>query len=617
MHKIVFALALAGAGGVLMAACGNSEEAPIKEPVPTPGLDDLEVSSTCDDDEGHNCVEEHEQAFRMDDEDALGFSGLAADEQTHTISFDLAEGRELPAKLVVGAVVYRGRKDRKPFIARVDALDRQGAHVVLHVSKAGFKDAFKRGRIKHRIPLAYAAEQLNAPPPAEPGEPLGASKDALEIKPIGIKDCSGTLFNVKNGVVPPKSPGDPAITYSTDLSLSKCKFVLTAWVDAYLHWGGVLPDSLEFSLGGGIDAALHADFTFEGSASVSQEKSVWDGVPIPINIAGISITLTPKILAGYTLSSTSKITASAGFDYEDSLTVGFGWRKKGGWYTIDEKSSSFTPYGPTLSFNGNVHGEVFLKPRVDVLVFGFVGGYGALKAYASADVTGTGTYTPTTGWSGQVCTDLDVGLTPSVGATAEFLGISLFDEEVDLGTLSASLYNACTPSADLPPPDPGCESGCISAVTDCPFVACEVARCEATGAMSGGKKVCACAADPIEGCCTKDADCDDGASETSDLCVGTKCAHLTPAVPPEQPKPVCYQDADCADGDPLTLDSCDKPPPDVPINDGTCSHAANTGGTLVYCLPGKCNDGDPSTSDTCDEALKLCKHVSLMAPPAP
>merc|ERR1711983_356437 len=56
--------------------------------------------------------------------------------------------------------------------------------------------------------------------------------------------------------------------------------------------------------------------------------------------------------------------------------------------------------------------------------------------------------------------------------------------------------------------------------------------------------------EPEGGCaefsCTQDSDCDDGNSDTIDICVSGSCQH------------VCASDASCNDGDPCTADTCDN-----------------------------------------------------------
>jgi hypothetical protein len=108
----------------------------------------------------------------------------------------------------------------------------------------------------------------------------------------------------------------------------------------------------------------------------------------------------------------------AGFDYTGSLEAGFGWSDRRDWYTIDRRESEFTPFGPNVYFN---RGE----------------------------------------YRGDVCADLDVGLQPGIGAVAEILGFTLFEEEVELAPLTANLIeDACLPWSGPAPSDCAPDSQC-------------------------------------------------------------------------------------------------------------------------------------------------------------
>jgi MYXO-CTERM domain-containing protein len=135
-----------------------------------------------------------------------------------------------------------------------------------------------------------------------------------------------------------------------------------------------------------------------------------------------------------------------------------------------------------------------------------------------------------------------------------------------------------------------------------------------------------CTAVPVPGCCTVDADCDDGLACTVDNCnpiTGACTARATPGC--------CVSDGDCDDGLACTADACMRAPgaptgvcAGTPIA-GCCVADADCGevdGDLCTvpscnvvagrCVEGplSCDDGDPCTADAC-AADGACTHAPI------
>jgi hypothetical protein len=409
----------------------------------------------------------------------------------------------------------------------------------------------------------------------------GSRWPASRSASVGPEDCSGVVFD--------KSFATVTAVGSAKLELEKCKFLLSAWVDLVLEWDSVLTnvDKLEVVVGGSAEASLHTALTLDLSAKYAEGKQIWSGPEIPFTVGGLVLTVNPSLFAGYELSAKANLTSLQGFDLTQSMEVGFGYSDRLGWYSVDERTSTFSKYGPTVNFTGNITANAWVEPRLDLKAFGFVGGSVALKGFAQASVTGTATASGGT-YSGNICTDLDLGLTPKVGAVAELLSISLFSEYAELATFKTKIVdNACVAYTGPVPSDCDVSSECCTDGQCAPHPDPGVTvQCEKGSATTGGKFTYSCVEHFPEDYCVPGDSCDDGWDLSRDACEANRCVHTVPGVdeiietvaPPLDSANVCiapgccYTNTDCADGNRLTIDRCTKSGtklgPDVK---GTCS----------------------------------------------
>ena len=590
---VVTWLAVQGCSGSSESKNPESTKPPELVPVRTE-FDDVGAAATCDvNDDSQNCLEAGDNTIRIDDEVKLQFKGGDLDPAKNIVRLELQPGAKLDPRFKEGAFIYRGRKDRKPLLHRIDALRVDGSKVEAKLSPARPKDAFKRGRVRVRIPLG--AEGPNNGGTRAQSRPLmrdgllGTTAQALTIPPIGPQDCSGTVLSGAVAAV--------GGTGTVDLNFTTCRFVLTAWVDATLRWDSAVNlDKLEVTVGGSVDAALHAKLEASVTGAGGQSKTIWTFPDIPIVVAGLVLTLTPKIEAGWDITGKATLSVEQGFDYTGSIEEGFGWSDRKGWYSVDERTSTFSKFGPTVTFDGSVTATAWIRPRVDLQAFGIVGGYVALKTFAEGVITSTGKIAGNT-VSGEICTDLSVGIQPTVGASADLFGIKLFDENVVLATFKQKLVNdACIPYTGPIPTDcdlssPCCNDGQCTPPTE----AGVTVQCEKGLATSGGKFKYKCVQHyPKNFCLTGggaagDVLCDDKNSVTIDKCVDNLCENTLPGydnLPPNvatETKQItlncsklnpecCFSTSDCADGNPINIDTCTKAAGAGPEVSGTCTH---------------------------------------------
>jgi hypothetical protein len=348
------------------------------EPVAT-SWDDAAVAPMCSPtDPAQNCLETHAKAIRLDDELRHNFERADFDSATGVLRVELKAGTTLDPRFELGSFLYRGRKDKAPLLHRIDAVQQTGQTVTMRMTKVSAKEVFPRGRIRARLPLSESTSSTS--------RSLRESPQAAVVG-IGPQDCSGKVFDGKaTYTVAPD--GSPMYSGKSTLDLTSCRFRLTAWVDTILEWDTVAinVDKLEVSVGGGIDASLHSTLTLDLQGGVSDSKKIWDWPDIPFNIAGILITISPTLYAGYDLSGRANLVSQQGFDLTDSIEVGFGYSDINDWYSIDNRSSSFSKYGPTINFDGNVTATAWVKPELGLKAFGFVGGTIALKGFARSAV---------------------------------------------------------------------------------------------------------------------------------------------------------------------------------------------------------------------------------------
>ena len=248
---VVTWLAVQGCSGSSESKNPESTKPPELVPVRTE-FDDVGAAATCDvNDDSQNCLEAGDNTIRIDDEVKLQFKGGDLDPAKNIVRLELQPGAKLDPRFKEGAFIYRGRKDRKPLLHRIDALRVDGSKVEAKLSPARPKDAFKRGRVRVRIPLG--AEGPNNGGTRAQSRPLmrdgllGTTAQALTIPPIGPQDCSGTVLSGAVAAV--------GGTGTVDLNFTTCRFVLTAWVDATLRWDSAVNlDKLEVTVGGSVDA---------------------------------------------------------------------------------------------------------------------------------------------------------------------------------------------------------------------------------------------------------------------------------------------------------------------------------------------------------------------------
>lgn len=564
---------------------GGSAAAPAKAPELVPvrsEFDDVAAAPVCDTlDESQNCLEPADNTIRIDDEVRLQFKGGDLDPAKNIVRLEMMPGATLDPRFKVGAFIYRGRKDRKPLLHRIDELRVTGDVVEMKVSRARPKDAFKRGRIRIRMPLGAngpnGGTRAQSRPLMRDGT-LGVTAQPLTIAAIGPQDCSGTVLDsaVTSG----------AVTGNVKLDFTKCKFVLTAWVDATLKWDSLVNlDKLEVTVGGSVDAALHAKLEASVTGAIGKSKTIWTFGDIPIVVAGLVLTLTPKIEAGWDLSGKATLSVEQGFDYTGSIEEGFGWSDRKGWYSVDERTSNFSKFGPDVTFDGSVTATAWIRPRIDLQAFGIVGGYVALKTFAEGVITSTGKTVGGTP-SGNVCTDLSVGISPTVGASADIFGIKLFDEDVVLATFKTKLVdNACTPYTGTIPSNCDLSSPCCTDGECTPPVTGGVTvQCDKGAATTGGKFAYECVQHYADNFCLNAAACDDKLPVTKDDCVDNQCQNDllgfdsgTPVAAkdfcrlPFSPD-CCFTASDCADGNLLNIDLCTKEAGATLENAGVCTH---------------------------------------------
>jgi hypothetical protein len=539
-------------------------------------FDDVAAAPKCRaDDPTQNCLEARANLVRVDNEALLKIESASLDETTGALSRRLKSGARLDERIKEGTILLRSRKDRRPLLHRVKTLSASGQDVTMTLERVTVKDAFKKGRIRARV---YLTEQDSQ------GQPL-TSRPGVDRQPLmialGPADCSGSVLN--GSVVGPVVPGQPTAVADVDLSFSRCRFQLRAWVDAVLEWddGFANLDKFELSVGGAIDAELRARLQLVANGAIGKQTKIWEGPEIPFSLAGIVITVNPSVSAGFEVSGEATLTVESGFSQTDSVQYGFGYSDRLSWYSIDERDSRFTEFGPNVTFDGRLDATAFITPKLDVKAFGIAGATVTLKTFAKAKLRSSGSGTPV---MGEVCRSLDVGVTPAVGAVVEVLGLTLFEETMDLGTLKVALVqNQCTPFTGTVPTT--CDPGSVCCLdAQCPVTEPgTTARCKKGNATSGGLFRYRCETVYPDNYCTTDAMCADMTVVSDDRCEDYSCVHEFPdptgAAEREmatfavnalcQAPDCCQENSDCAEAGGQKK-KCEKPAGSSPSTKGTC-----------------------------------------------
>lgn len=554
-------------------SCGPTQMVDDTVAQPNP-YDDVALPLKCSTDPNQNCLEPRPNVVRIDDEDRLKVASSSWDAATQTLSLTLKPGVNPDDRVKVGTILYRGRKDRPPLLHRVESYERNGREVSVKLARVQLKDAFARGRIRVRLPMssAVASQPLTA----------GKTQQPLEIA-LGPEDCSGNVFdkNIIDSV--------NLVQGHAKLDLTKCRFRLTAWVDAILEWdeGFANLDKFELSVGGSVEASMHSKLEIQATGAFGEQRRLWEGPEVPFSVGGIVITVNPSLFAGYRISGDAVLTVTHGFDLRDSIEVGFGYSDRLDWYSIDERNTRFTEFGPTVTFDGRVTAKAWLEPRLDVKAFGIAGATVTLESFAEAKMTSTATIAANGTASGQLCTSLDVGVTPEIGAVVEVLGVSLLNETMPLTTFRTTLVrDRC--AAFTGPIPPNCDPSspcCIDGQCGAPTEPGTSVRCKKGMPTTNGKFRFSCQTVYPDRYCTRDSMCADLSVTTTDSCVDYSCRNELnrPDIAATQSTSTtvvtgslciapgcCHSKADCADAA-MGMKRCRKPDGAGPSVAGTCN----------------------------------------------
>ena len=633
--RCVFALMMSCALG-----CGPEPAEPeADEPINEQSeYDEISVPLTCEGIESdQDCVEPADNALRLDAEDRLGFEAITFDRDNMAILMRLKPGASLPERIKVGAPIYRARKDRKPFMAIVEQVDRRGDEVRVKVRPAKLKEVFKRGRIRavipHEIDPAEAAMQAMEDGPTE--EAADMQRRLQGLTNLFDVRCETTLLDERIAGSSYNGKGSSAIVgqyADIKVELSQCGVTFKGDLYADLDWGGPLgtPDKFEFSVSAGLELAL------EASASLTLDKDnafpaflgIYDRrlLKLPslsVPIGGLPFSITPSIYGGIIVDTNTDLAASAGFIYDAQATLGFVWNAGNGVSDLSNTSSTFTKLGPEFSQAGDATVQVYLRPELELSVIGILKGSAGLQGYVEINSSGVGDFNDAGEFEGEVCYDLDAGFNPVVGLDI----FAIVDKKWKLKGKSYNLADGCI-SDDTVEPLPACgpsdecvlDSDCIGPeVTSCSVYKCSdnctckvldrPGCCTSSSECDDGDpstldtcevSIGFCRSAPIAGYCASDDDCDDGVAVSEDTCVNNRCKFETAksSVGVLGPERECFSHGDCDDGVAVTTDTCE----------GRVCYNRTTVIEESRCFDdADCDDGAIFTSDTCN-AIGECVY---------
>jgi|GEM_PF-5600805 len=615
----LFACSLIG----LLASCGAEPQEPSLDATQhQPEYDDVQIPLSCEGvDLEDECVEPMPEAVRLDAEERLGFEEITFDRDAMAIKMRLAPGAELHEKIRPGAPIYRARRDRKPFMAIIESVDRRDREVRIKVRRADFEEVFKEGRVHTTVTIT---QEMMVPADAVgPTQEMAEMQERMQgLNPIVGFDCTRKLI-------------DEGVFVGTDLlanielELEQCHFSLTGDATAILQWGPNRTTYFEVSLSAGLELILEAAASVtlgEGQSFVPLEKekkiTTFSSIALPIK-GGLSLSIIPELYGGVYFNSNTDIHASAGFEYDASATVGFSWTGGGiGFKDLTKTESNFQQIGPEFSQSGSATFGVYLKPQLTLSILGTLSGNAALKGYAEVTSDGTGEFNSDGEFEGELCYELYAGFTPSVGLDLQIpiIKTKLVDKDWEFKGKEYKLADGCIAS-DVQLASPNCGRGtecrvdadCIGpGVTSCQIYdcnsSCTCSVSERPGCCSTNedcddgvastldvcdKSVGLCLNSPITGYCDQDTDCNDNSVLTEDLCIANRCEHRRNTTPnPEVKGPglQCHIHSDCDDGVDFTVDSCDY---------NKCSNVVDRTQEPRCETDDDCNDGVVFTEDTC------------------
>ena len=152
-----------------------------------------------------------------------------------------------------------------------------------------------------------------------------------------------------------------------------------------------------------VNATLHGTFEteqrvrcdVEGSFDINPDYDIWKHNffrPLPIRFVvygvPIVITLNSDLYRQVQLSGNGEISAYTGFADNADGRMGFEWRQGDGMSPVSSFSNTFDYTPPTLEGNGTVQGQVWVFPRIRLILEYALGPSFDFKPYLSVTVSG-------------------------------------------------------------------------------------------------------------------------------------------------------------------------------------------------------------------------------------
>ncbi len=247
--------------------------------------------------------------------------------------------------------------------------DNPGAHTVsLVTTQASLAECIQQGSIRFS---GDASQQADGAGGALRGIHAAAAQPGRRIPLDGTVIYDNGTFRVE--VVSGQVTFNPEVTYAADF-----------------NWG---LSTFDLDISGTVDCDLILRGSLTGSGSFNPEPIALLANPVPVPVAGgfigpIPVVLTAQLEVNLGLEAQAEAEGSLTAEFAFTRTLSFGAKLRNGeWDRYANQTGSSAWSSPAWQINGSGFLQVYLEPKITLLVDYVLGGSANLKPYVELDAT--------------------------------------------------------------------------------------------------------------------------------------------------------------------------------------------------------------------------------------
>ncbi len=303
----------------------------------------------------------------------------------------------------VGSIVVGGSDDTG-YLRRVTNMNLEGEVLTIATTQATLPEAIIDGEMHQTVSVN-----------------LGERDGKIEYMKEGVT-FRDDLINLDNTVIFEGTAGNSEV--SLVLNEGSIGFEPDFDIDFDIENNEL--QEISFIATGQLDLDIYATLTSTASFQYQNEVEIYSQSFSQVQfISGFPIyeVITVSFSAGFMANSDIVGTFEAGCHGDYDLEFGFMYQNGEGWSLVQEETTSFTAYPITGGFTSNSETIVYIKPSVDIALYGLVGPY--ISVYPNTQLTAD-VHTRDIYWS----YDFGVGMWANIGLNSDIFDIEDFYQTI-------------------------------------------------------------------------------------------------------------------------------------------------------------------------------------------